>query len=257
MAGFYADRVCETSASTGTGNFSLSGAITGYQRFSAGAPGTQVTCYYLIEEVDSNGLPTGLWETGIGTYGPGGVPNTLSRNVVINGSSGAATLVTFASGVSRVHLSFASQSAAWGGAVAIASTDLTGQNFTTAIAIPWNADQFQTDPAFGFHDTVTNNSRMKIPSAYGESTVRLRAQISLSLETANDLITLTIRQSGSTVKAKSQHIISGTAGCFQIFSPALQAVPVGAYFEVLVLTSTDVSSTLVAAESFFEMEVLQ
>jgi hypothetical protein len=94
------DRVLETSTTTGTGSFSLNGAVTGFQAFSAVCV-TNDTFYYLIEAVDGSGVPTGEWETGIGTYS--GV-NTLARTVV-KASSNAGTAVTFSAGTKRVSIS--------------------------------------------------------------------------------------------------------------------------------------------------------
>ena len=44
------DRVQETSTTTGTGTFTLSGAVTGYQTFSS-AIGNANTTYYAIDGV--------------------------------------------------------------------------------------------------------------------------------------------------------------------------------------------------------------
>lgn len=86
-----ADRVRETTSTTGTGTLSLIGAVTDFRAFSAAfADGTEV--YYCIE------LPgTGAWEVGIGTYNTG----TLSRDTVL-ASSNAGALVSFAAGVKNV-----------------------------------------------------------------------------------------------------------------------------------------------------------
>ena len=54
------DRVKETSTTTGTGTFSLAGAVTGFETFSS-AIGNANTTYYAI--VNSNGE----FEVGLGT----------------------------------------------------------------------------------------------------------------------------------------------------------------------------------------------
>lgn len=100
MALIIEDRVCETSTSTGTGAFTLAGAVTGFKAFSA-VCSTSDTCYYLIEAVDTNGVPTGDWETGLGTYS---AANTLTRTTVSK-SSNANAAVTFAAGTKRVAIS--------------------------------------------------------------------------------------------------------------------------------------------------------
>lgn len=91
MALVLADRVRDTTATTGTGTVTLSGtAPTGYQNFSVIGNGN--TTYYTING-DSQ------WEVGIGTYTSSGT--TLSRNTVLASSSGGS-LVDFAAGTKDV-----------------------------------------------------------------------------------------------------------------------------------------------------------
>lgn len=99
MALIVEDRIAETSTSTGTGDFTLAGSITGFRAFSA-VCATSDTLYYLIEAIDANGVPTGEWETGLGTYS---AANTLTRTTV-KASSNAGAAVSFAAGTKRVAL---------------------------------------------------------------------------------------------------------------------------------------------------------
>ena len=82
----YADRVLETSTTTGTGALTLGGATTGYQAFSS-AFVTGQTVYYTIVNTT-----TGAWETGQGTYTTSST--SLSRDVVF-ASSASGALVSF------------------------------------------------------------------------------------------------------------------------------------------------------------------
>jgi hypothetical protein len=100
MALIVADRVLETSTSTGTGAFTLAGASSGYRAFSA-VCSTSDTCYYFIEALDANGNPSGDWEVGLGTYSSA---NTLTRTTPA-ASSNAGAAVDFASGTKRVGIS--------------------------------------------------------------------------------------------------------------------------------------------------------
>ena len=61
------------------------------------------------------------------------------------------------------------------GALAKKSADLTAQNLTTATAVAWPAEAYDTD---SIHDLVTNNSRLTVPS--GVSYVRLTANLRLA-----------------------------------------------------------------------------
>lgn len=99
MAFIVADRVQESSTTTGTGALALGGAYTGYRRFSA-VMSTSDTCKYVIEALDANGNPSGDWEVGIGTYS---ALNTLTRTSV-ESSSNANAAVNFAAGTKRVAL---------------------------------------------------------------------------------------------------------------------------------------------------------
>lgn len=95
MALVLADRVRETSTTTGTGSVTLAGAYTGFQTFLAGI-GNGNNTYYTI----SNSI-TGEWEVGIGTYTSSG--NTLSRDTVLS-SSNAGSLVVFTAGSKDVFV---------------------------------------------------------------------------------------------------------------------------------------------------------
>lgn len=99
MAHQWADRVAETSTTTGTGALTLAGAVTGFQRFSA-ICSVNDTVIYAIEAVDGSGVPTGDWEVGVGTYS---ALNTLTRTTVIKSSNSNAA-VTFAAGTKNVFL---------------------------------------------------------------------------------------------------------------------------------------------------------
>lgn len=102
MALIFNDRVRETSTTTGTGTLTLSGAPTGFQTFSTGI-GNGNTCYYTIQTVDVNGVPTGDWEVGLGTVGVG----TLARDTIYQ-SSNSDSLVSF-SGLLQVYITIPSE----------------------------------------------------------------------------------------------------------------------------------------------------
>ena len=81
------DRVKESSATTGTGTFTLGGAVSGFETFSAGIGGNNTT-YYCIFETGTNNF-----EVGFGTLNAGAT--TLARTNVIS-SSNSDGLVNFA-----------------------------------------------------------------------------------------------------------------------------------------------------------------
>jgi len=92
MAFVVADRVQETTTTTGTGTVTLAGAVTGFQSFAAVGNGN--TTYYTITDGTN-------WEVGIGTYTSSGT--TLSRDTVLS-SSNSGSLVNFSAGTKNVFV---------------------------------------------------------------------------------------------------------------------------------------------------------
>jgi hypothetical protein len=105
MAFVLADRVRETTTTTGTGSVTLGGAVTGFQTFAA--IGDANTTYYTIA-----GQGTSEWEVGIGTYTSSGT--TLARNTVLS-SSNSGSLVNFSSGTKDVFCDYPAGRAVIGG----------------------------------------------------------------------------------------------------------------------------------------------
>lgn len=97
MALVLADRVRETTTTTGTGTITLGGAVTGFQSFSVIGNGN--TTYYTIA-----GQGTNEWEVGIGTYTSSGT--TLSRDTVLASSAGAPTKTNFSAGTKDVFVTY-------------------------------------------------------------------------------------------------------------------------------------------------------
>ena len=99
MALVLADRVQETTTTTGTGSVTLLGAVTGFQSFAA--VGNTNTCYYTIAA-----QTTSDWEVGIGTYSTTGP--TLARTTVL-ASSNSGSLVNFPAGTKSVFVTYPSE----------------------------------------------------------------------------------------------------------------------------------------------------
>lgn len=91
------DRVKETSTTTGTGTFTLAGAVAGFQSFSAGVGNNNAT-YYCISHSSAT-----EWEVGVGTYTTSG--STLSRDRVLSSSNSGAK-VNFSAGTKNVFVTF-------------------------------------------------------------------------------------------------------------------------------------------------------
>jgi hypothetical protein len=89
----FADRVKESTTTTGNGTITLDGAATGFQSFTT-AFGNGVSVYYVIAGGSE-------WEIGVGTTGAG----TLTRDTVLQ-SSNADAKVVFSAGTKDVFCSY-------------------------------------------------------------------------------------------------------------------------------------------------------
>jgi hypothetical protein len=86
-----ADRIQETTATTGTGTLTLGGAVSGFRAFSV--VGDRNECFYCIDDGAGN------WEVGRGTYTGSGT--TLSRDLIL-ASSNSGSAVSFGAGTKNV-----------------------------------------------------------------------------------------------------------------------------------------------------------
>jgi hypothetical protein len=114
------DRVQETTATTGTGTLTLSGAVSGFQTFSSTIGNTNTT-YYSI----SGGTE---WEVGVGTVAAG----TLSRDTVLSNSLGTTALINFSAGVKNVFCTYpADKAVTIDGVQTLTNKTLTSPTLTT------------------------------------------------------------------------------------------------------------------------------
>jgi len=123
MAFLLADRVQETTTTTGTGTITLAGAVTGFQSFAAIGNGN-TTFYTIADQSGSN------WEVGIGTYTSSGT--TLSRDTIL-ASSNSGSAVNFGAGTKNVFVTYPAERAAYG-LTAGSNITLTPGNGTITIA---------------------------------------------------------------------------------------------------------------------------
>jgi hypothetical protein len=153
------DRVNETSTTTGTGTFTLAGAVTGFQTFAAIGNGN--TTYYTI--VLQGGSE---WEVGLGTYSSSGT--TLSRDTVLSSSAGGTTKVTFSAGTKNVFCDYPAPKAVYGDATETAfvaqiaaSNGLIMNNMTvgTTFTIPTGYSASSVGPV-----TVSGGVTITVPS---------------------------------------------------------------------------------------------
>ena len=96
MALVLADRVKETTTTTGTGTVTLRGASTGYHSFSVVGNGN-ITYYTIAGQTGSE------WEVGIGTYT---LVGTLLARTTVLASSNAGSAVNFSAGTKDVFVTY-------------------------------------------------------------------------------------------------------------------------------------------------------
>ena len=101
MALVVKDRVQETSTTTGTGTFTLAGAVAGFQSFSVISNAN--TTYYAI-------VMGSEWEVGLGTYTSSGT--TLSRDTILE-SSNSGSAVNFSAGTKNVFVTYPAEKATY------------------------------------------------------------------------------------------------------------------------------------------------
>ena len=135
MAIVVKDRVKETSTTTGTTDFVLGGAATGFQAFSA-IGNTNFTYYAAVDPA------TGAWEVGYGQYQTSGP--TLTRNTIFS-SSAAGAKVSFGAGSKEIFCTYPSEKAIYeelagnvlidGGPITVVGTGVTSYtSFGAALA---------------------------------------------------------------------------------------------------------------------------
>jgi len=152
MAFVLADRVKETTTTTGTGTVTLLGASTGFQSFSA--IGNTNTTYYTIA-----GQTSSEWEVGIGTYTSSGT--TLARTTVIS-SSNAGALVNFSAGTKDVFVTYPAEYTANSIGGGVGAVQLNADTVTVSGTILTGQNGFSVGPltvASGATITVTSGQR--------------------------------------------------------------------------------------------------
>jgi hypothetical protein len=158
MALVVKDRVNETSTTTGTGTFTLAGAVTGFQTFAAIGDGN--TTYYAI--VLQGGSE---FEVGLGTYTSSGT--TLSRDTILS-SSNSNNAVNFSAGTKNVFCDYPAPKAVYGDATntafaaqIAASNGLVMNNMTvgTTFTIPTGYSASAVGPV-----TISSGVTITVPS---------------------------------------------------------------------------------------------
>jgi len=95
MAFVIADRVRETTTTTGTGTINLLGAVTNFETFTANLSNSDTTYYAIVDSTNND------FEVGLGTFTSSGT--TLARTTII-ASSNSNSAVNFGAGTKDVFI---------------------------------------------------------------------------------------------------------------------------------------------------------
>jgi len=202
MALVLKDRVKETGTANTTVSFTLSGAVAGFQSFSA--VGNTNTTYYAATDVSNN------WETGLGTYSTTGP--TLTRTTILS-SSNSGSAVTF-SGTVTVFLTYPSSKSVYldsagtninvtlpvasGGSGATTLTGVLKGNGTSAFtAATAGTDYVAPSGALGTPSSGTLTNATGLPISTGVSGLGTGVATFLATPTAANLATVVTDETGS------------------------------------------------------------
>lgn len=224
MALVLKDRVKETTTTTGTGAYTLAGAVTGYQAFSVVGDGN--TTYYTVTDGTN-------WEVGIGTYTLSGT--TLSRDTIL-ASSNSGNAVSWGAGSKEVFLTYPAERSVYidGSDIVPATTasyvgnvtTIQLRNSSTPGAIPSGA-------SLSAGELVVNTADGKLYFKDSGGTVQVLAQ-------ANQIIPIANGGTGQTGKQSAFNALSpaSSKGDLIAYTGATNdRLPVGTNNQVLMATS--------------------
>lgn len=147
MALVLANRVQETTTTTGTGTITLAGAVSGFQTFAAIGNGN--TTYYTVTSGTA-------WEVGIGTYTAAGT--LLARTTILSSSIGGGAITL--AGTSNVFVAYPVEK----------SVNLDASGNATALGVP----------ASGTVTNLTGTASININGTVGATTATTGAFTTLS-----------------------------------------------------------------------------
>ena len=158
MAFVIADRVRETTTTTGTGTITLGGAVTNFETFTANLSNSDTTYYAIVDNTN------GAFEVGLGTFTASGT--TLARSVIA--SSNSNNLVDFGAGTKEVFITVpaskivvedGSNNVAIGGTVTATAFSGSGASLTGVDVVNDTSPQLGGALDVQTHDIVTTSNR--------------------------------------------------------------------------------------------------
>jgi hypothetical protein len=180
MALIVADRVKEVTTTTGTGTYTLGGAVDGFQAFSAVTVDTDTVYYAITDDTD--------WEVGIGTIG--GTQTTLARTTILS-SSNSNSAVNWGAGTKNIFLTYPAEKAVY--------EDASGNvDVPNNLTVGGTVDGVDIAARDADLTTTTNTANAALPKAGGTMTgnLVLNADPTASLQAATKQYVDTIAAAG-------------------------------------------------------------
>jgi len=173
MAFVIADRVKETTTTTGTGTITLAGAVTNFETFTANLSNSDTTYYAIVDSTNN------AFEVGLGTFTASGT--TLARSVIA--SSNSNNLVNFGAGTKEVFITIpasklvvedGSNNVAIGGTVTATAFSGSGASLTGVDVVNDTSPQLGGNLDLNGNDIITtSNADLELaPNGTGHVTVK-------------------------------------------------------------------------------------
>ncbi len=134
------------------------------------------------------------------------------------------------------------------------STDQTAANYSSGAALAWDTEEFDTD---GWHDNVTNNSRLSVPSGLPITKVRLTVAVHGTSVTNSSNINIYLEKTGSgLVDFPVQTFQQGAQAGFFINGTHIDSCTAGTDYYRAILFCSDTSITVESEDSYFAIEAI-
>ncbi len=217
MALVVADRVKETTTTTGTGAITLAGATTNFVTFSSVLSNGDTTYYAIVDDANTD------FEVGLGTYASSG--NTLTRTTVL-ASTNSGSAVNLSAGSKEVFINYPAGKSVY--------LDSSGQLVIGGTAVTATAAELN------YVDGVTSNIQTQIDAINPSPTLTATASGTLA---NGDTVIVNSNGTVSAVSGSTTPETTGTAVVFESARADNMACAYDANAQKVVVAYTDVGNS--------------